>query len=176
MRVLLSYTGVMSSNESSRTASAEPSESVKTQARDERRAREALQKQVRDYLSGLPRFNIGALFLPPIWGPAHGMFLTLLWYPVWLFADNVFFAAYSVQSTISIVMAVLTAAILVLFTFYFSYAIQPRAAIHCIERGMTKEQFQKRQRIWAVVSVIGGLVMIAAATYYNLCIRTPMGA
>lgn len=160
----------MSTSENSRNASAS------TQARDERRAQEALQKQVRDYLRGLPRFNIGALFLPPIWGPAHGMFLTLLWYPVWLFADNVFFAAYSVQSTLSYVVAVITGIILTVFTFVFSYAMQPRAAVHCIQRGKTKEQFQRRQRIWAVVGVIVGIVMIAAATYYNLCIRTPMGA
>jgi hypothetical protein len=164
------YTDAMSTSENSRTAS------PKTQARDERRAQEALQKQVRDYLSGLPRFNIGALFLPPIWGPAHGMFLTLLWYPAWLFADNVFFAAYSVHSTLSYVVAILTGIILTAFTFVFSYAMQPRAAIHCIECGKTKEQFQRRQRIWAVVSVIVGLLMLAAATYYNLCVRTPMGA
>lgn len=160
----------MSQNQASRNAS------DTAQAREEQKAQKALQHQVRDYLTGLPRFNIGALFLPPIWGPAHGMFLTLLWYPAWLFADNMFYAAYSVGSTFSYIMAFITFVILVGFTFAFSYAMQPRAAIHCIERGKTKEQFQRRQRIWAVASVIVGLAMLALATYYNLCIRTPMGA
>lgn len=148
----------------------------KAQAREEQEAQKALQAQVRDYLTGLPRFNIGALFLPPIWGPAHGLFLTLLWYPVWLFADNLFFAAYSVGSTFSYIAAILAFVILTLFTFYFAYAIQPRAALYCIERGKTKEQFQRRQKIWAVVGIIVGILMLAFATYYNLCLRAPMGA
>lgn len=148
----------------------------KAQAREEQKAQKALQAQVRDYLTGLPRFNIGALFLPPIWGPAHGLFLTLLWYPVWLFADNLFFAAYSVGSTFSYIAAILAFVILTLFTFYFAYAIQPRAALCCIERGKTKEQFQRRQKIWAVVGIIVGILMLAFATYYNLCLRAPMGA
>lgn len=163
------YTVGMTENDVSRNAS------PKAQAREEQKARKALQAQVRDYLDGLPRFNVGALFLPPIWGPAHGMFLTLLWYPIWLFADNLFFAAYSVGSTFSYVAAFLCFIILTLFTFYFSYAIRPRAALYCIERGKTKEQFQRRQKIWAVVSVIIGIAMLAFATYYNLNLRAPMG-
>ena len=39
------------------------------------------------FLEGIPRLNVGALFLPPIWGPAHGMWAALLFYPIWLFAD-----------------------------------------------------------------------------------------
>ena len=117
-----------------------------------------------------------ALLPPSIWGPAHGLFLTLLWYPVWLFADNLFFAAYSVGSTFSYIAAILAFVILTLFTFYFAYAIQPRAALYCIERGKTKEQFQRRQKIWAVVGIIVGILMLAFATYYNLCLRAPMGA
>ena len=45
--------------------------------------------QEEKFLEGIPRLNIGALFLPPIWGPAHGIWITILWYPVWLFAAAV---------------------------------------------------------------------------------------
>ena len=38
-----------------------------TELTDEQIAREE------KFLEGIPRLNIGALFLPPIWGPAHGM-------------------------------------------------------------------------------------------------------
>ena len=27
-------------------------------------------------LKGLPPINLGALFMPPIWGPAHGIWIT----------------------------------------------------------------------------------------------------
>ncbi|MEG0459959.1 MAG: viscotoxin-A3, partial [Gordonibacter sp.] len=47
------------------------------------------------FLEGIPRLNIGALFLPPIWGPAHGFWASILFYPVWLFADNTFYAAWT---------------------------------------------------------------------------------
>ena len=42
------------------------------------------------FLKGVPRVNIGALFLPPIWGPAHGMWAAILFYPIWLFAITPF--------------------------------------------------------------------------------------
>ena len=59
-----------------------------TELTDEQIAREE------KFLEGIPRLNIGALFLPPIWGPrtACGR------YPVLshlLFADNTFYAAFT---------------------------------------------------------------------------------
>ena len=93
--------------------------------------------QEEKFLKGIPRVNVGALFLPPIWGPAHGIWITILWYPIWLFADTTFYAA---------------------------------------ARGVSKEDYLKRERIWAIVCVIVGCAMIAAATYYNLVIRPTLGA
>ena len=109
------------------------------------------------FLKGVPRVNIGALFLPPIWGPAHGMWAAILFYPIWLFADNTFYAAFATPSALSIVS-------------------QPFAAHRAAEHGVSREKYLSRQRIWAVVSVIVGCVMIAAATYYNLVIRPGLGA
>ena len=43
-----------------------------TELTDEQIAREE------KFLEGIPRLNIGALFLPPIWGPAHGMWAAIL--------------------------------------------------------------------------------------------------
>ena len=61
--------------------------------------------QEEKFLKGIPRVNVGALFLPPIWGPAHGIWITILWYPIWLFADNTFYAAFTERSALSIVVA-----------------------------------------------------------------------
>ena len=41
-------------------------------------------------LQGVPRVNIGALFMPPIWGAAHGMWATIIFYPLWIVADTCF--------------------------------------------------------------------------------------
>ena len=123
------------------------------------------------FLEGVPRVNIGALFLPPIWGPAHGMWAAILFYPIWLFADNTFYAAFATPSELSIVFVLLTAA-----TVAFSVVSQPFAAHRAAKHGVSREKYLSRQRIWAVVSVIVGCVMIAAATYYNLAIRPGLGA
>jgi hypothetical protein len=48
------------------------------------------------------------------------------------------------------------------------------AAHRAAECGKTKEEYLAAQRKWAIGCVIGGLVMIAFATYYNLAIRPPL--
>ena len=112
----------------------------KKQAKKEAAARadEERERMKRELMDGVPRLNIGALFLPPIWGPAHG-----LW--------------------VAIVFVALTAV-----TFAFAVATQKYALLRALSMGVSKETYLKRQRIWAVVSVIIGLVMIGAATYYNV--------
>ena len=121
-----------------------------TELTDEQIAREE------KFLEGIPRLNIGALFLPPIWGPAHGMWAAILFYPIWLFADNTF--------------------TLTVGTVVFAILGQPFAAHRAASLGQDKETYLKRERIWTIASVIAGIAMIAAATYYNLVIRPTVGA
>ena len=127
------------------------------------------------FLEGIPRMNIGALFLPPIWGPAHGIWATILFYPLWLFADNVFYAAFSQRTALSVVVAVLMFASLTAGTVVFAILSQPFAAHRAASRGVSKQTYVRRERIWAYASVIAGCVMIAAATYYNVVIRPSLG-
>ena len=127
------------------------------------------------FLEGIPRMNIGALFLPPIWGPAHGIWATILFYPLWLFADNVFYAAFSQRTALSIVVAVLVFASLTAGTVVFAILSQPFAAHRAASRGVSKQTYVRRERIWAYVSVIAGCAMIVAATYYNVVIRPSLG-
>lgn len=129
-----------------------------------------------EFLKGLPRVNIGALFMPPIWGAAHGFWATLLFYPVWLVADNCFFAAYCAPSPLSIGLAILVFASLTAATVIFAIVSQPMAAHRAESMGINRERYLKRQKIWAIACVIIGIVMIAAATYYNLVLRAPLGA
>lgn len=129
-----------------------------------------------EFLKGVPRVNVGALFLPPIWGPAHGIWATILFYPIWLFADNAFYAAYSSPSVLSVVVALLVFTTLTAGTVAFSVLSQPFAAHRAASRGADRQTYLRRERIWAVACVVAGCVMIAAATYYNLVIRPGLGA
>lgn len=131
--------------------------------------------QEQEFLKGIPRFNIAAFFLPPIWGPAHGIWATILFYPLWLFADNSFYAAYSERTPLAIALAVVVGIVLVGITVAFSLIGQPLAAHRAANRGVSKQEYLRKQRLWAVGCVVAGCVMLAAATYYNLAIRPTLG-
>lgn len=128
------------------------------------------------FLQGIPRWNIGALFLPPIWGPAHGIWVTILFYPLWLFADNSFYAAYEQGTPLAIALAIVVGVALIAVTLLFARLSQPYAAHRAVARGVAKETYVRRERVWAVVCVVIGLAMVCFATYYNLVVRSGMGA
>ena len=135
---------------------------------------ELTEKQKREeerLMKGVPRFNIGAFLLPPVWGPAHGIWATILFYPIWLVADNVFYAAFAERTPIAIVVAVLVLAALVALTVAFAILSQPYAMHRAIERGLSREEYLRRQRYWAIGCAIGGAALIVFATIYNLNIR-----
>ncbi|OUO90832.1 viscotoxin-A3 [Gordonibacter sp. An230] len=137
---------------------------------DEQIARE------REFLEGIPRINIGALLIPPIWGPAHGFWASILFYPVWLFADNIFYAAVTERTPLSIVLAVAVFATLLAGTVAFSLIGQPFAAHRAASMGRGKEEYLRRERVWAVVGAVVALAVVALATYYNLVLRPTAGA
>lgn len=136
------------------------------------------EKQEKTYreelMKGLLPINLGALFMPPIWGPANGIWITILYYPLWLFADNLFYEAFSNPTALSVIFSIIVGIILAAVTIVFARVSQGYACERAINMGRTKEWYIKRQRAWAVAMGILALVMIAAATYYNLVIRPTM--
>lgn len=132
--------------------------------------------QEEKFLAGMPRFNIAAFLLPPVWGPAHGMWAAIVFYPMWLVSDNVFYAAFSEPSLMSVALAVVVFVTLVGITIAFALIGQPLAAHRAERMGVSREVYLKRQKRWAVGCAIAGAAMIALATYYNLAIRPTIGA
>lgn len=76
-------------------------------------------------LQGVPRVNIGALFMPPIWGAAHGMWATIIFYPLWIVADTCFVNAIAFHTPVAISLGILVFAMLTAGTVAFSVASQP---------------------------------------------------
>ncbi len=146
---------------------------AKQQHQQEKTAYQLTQEQI---MEGLPPINIAALFMPPIWGPANGIWLTILYYPVWLFADNLFYGAYSNPQPLTVGLSIVAAVVLALVTIVFARAGQGYACQRALKMGKTKEQYLANQKKWAVAMVILAVAMIAAATYYNLVIRPTVGA
>lgn len=135
------------------------------------RKREATEEERRRLLESVPRVNIGALFLPPIWGPAHGLWAAIAFYPLWLVADTCFVSAFAERTPLAIAVGLVVFVGLTAVTAAFSVISQKYAFRRALAMGVSKEAYGKRQRIWAVVSVVAGLAMIAAATYYNVCLN-----
>lgn len=123
------------------------------------------------FLAGLPRVNLGALFLAHVWGPAHGMWAAFLFFVAWLFADNVIYAATVEPTVMNVVLAVLMAAGLVAATVVFAIVAQPFAAHRTENMGVSRETYLRRERIWAVVGAIIAVAIVAFATWYNLDLR-----
>ena len=126
-------------------------------------------------LEGLLPVNLGAMLMPPIWGPAHGIWITILYYPAWLLIDNLLYGAYMNPSPLTVILAIIAALILAGVTIIFARASQVYALRRDLSRGKTKEQYKKRQVIWAVTMGMLAVVMLGAATYYNLVIRPTLG-
>lgn len=137
-------------------------------------AQELTDEQIRReeaFMRGLPRVNLGALFMPPVWGPVHGFWATILYYPAMLFADNLIYYAWREPTVLSVVLAVLIAIIMIAVTVAFAIVSQPIAAHRAEDKGVSRERYLKRQRIWAVVSFAILVVMVGLATFYNLELR-----
>ena len=98
----------------------------------------------------------------------YGMWATILFYPIWLFADNMFYAAYAEPTALSLTVAVVVFLTLTAGTVAFARLGQPVAAHRAALRGGDKATYLRREKVWAVVCVVVGCLMLAAATYYNL--------
>ena len=127
-----------------------------------------------EFLKGLPRVNIGALAMPGIWGPCHGFWVCILFYPLMIFVDYVVFGAYLDPQPWTIALAFLGVAAYIVLSVVFSIVSQPFAAHRAENKGVSRERYLKREHIWAVVCVIVLIVALAWATYYNLDIRTAL--
>lgn len=96
------------------------------------------------------------------------MWATIIFYPLWIVADTCFVNAIAFHTPVAIALGILVFAMLTAGTVAFSVVSQPFALHRALSRGVSKETYLKRQKIWAVASVVVGLIAIALATYYNL--------
>ncbi|WP_350454179.1 viscotoxin-A3 [Slackia heliotrinireducens] len=130
-----------------------------------------MDREERELLKDVPRVNIAAFFAPPIWGPANGLWVSILFYPLWVMADTAFVNAYVMRTPLAVTIGVAVFFLMVAITYGFATISQPFALHRALSLGVSKETYLKRQRIWAVVAVIIGIAALAVATYYNLALN-----
>ena len=125
-------------------------------------------KAADELMEGVPRLNLGAFIMPAIWGPAHGLWVAIIFYPLWMVADNCFVMAVCQRTPLAIILGVLAFVGMVAVTLVFAVASQPYALARWLNMGKTKEAYLARQRIWAVCMAVIGAVFVTLATLYNL--------
>jgi len=130
---------------------------------------EAERQAKRDFVLPAPihRLSLGALFMPPIWGAAHGQWPTILFYPLWVFADSMFRTAYYRPSGVTIALAAVMFVLMAGVTIFYALTAQ-RPAYWRVKDRVSPEKYAHREVIWAITMGIIGIAFIAGATYYNL--------
>lgn len=135
---------------------------------------ELTDEQIREeerFLEGLPRMNWGAFLMPGIWGPAHGFWICLLFYPLWLLVDYLIYGAYANPEPWMIALAVVAGVGILVITLAFALVSQPIAAHRAEDNGVSRAAYLKRERMWAVACLIMAVAAVAWASYYNVNLR-----
>lgn len=120
----------------------------------------------------LPRFNLAAFLIPPIWGPAHGQWAGVIFLPLWLFADSTFRSAgVSIETAVGAgVVAVGTLAAMAWFGKRANGLAWRRRW-----RTVTVSQFVRQQKRWALAAVPAAAGLAAMALYFDLVVLPGRG-
>ena len=120
----------------------------------------------RDDVPVLPRFNLAAFLLPPVWGPAHGQWIGAIFLPMWLFVDSIIGSANAGGTATRI-----AAAVVVVVTLAFQAFFAKRANGLAWRRNPDHTpvaEFATRQLIWAVASVPVAAALVGWAVWFRV--------
>lgn len=120
----------------------------------------------------LPRFNLGAFLMPPIWGPAHAQWVGAFFLPIWLFADSAIVAA-ARGGGVQWIGAVLVIAGTLGFEFFFARKANGVAYRRVMDR-MSVAEFARSQRTWGLAMIPLAGALIAWGLYFNLVLAATL--
>jgi hypothetical protein len=114
----------------------------------------------------LPRFNLAAFLIPPIWGPAHGQWVGAIFLPMWLFMDSIISSADrgGVGTTVA---AVVVVGCTLAFGAFFAKRGNGLAYRRVCAR-MSVDEYVRRERIWAIASVPVAAALVGWALWFHL--------
>lgn len=117
----------------------------------------------------LPRFNLAAFLMPPVWGPAHGAWEGVIFLPMWLFADSAVVAGVQRGGGSAVAAALIAGGTLLAQAWFARHA--NTIAYRRVAHATSVAAFLGRQRIWAVALAPATLAMWAWAVYYDVVVR-----
>lgn len=120
----------------------------------------------------LPRFNLAAFLLPPIWGPAHGQWAGAIFLPLWLFADSVVRTA--AHGLVTAIAAVVVVGLTLAGMAWFGKRANGLAWRRVWDR-VSVDEFIRRQHIWALACAPVSAALLALALYFDLVVLPARG-
>lgn len=121
----------------------------------------------------LPRFNLAAFLMPPIWGPAHGQWVGAVFLPIWLFMDSIIASA-GRGGAATEVAAVLVVGATIAFMAFFAKRANGLAYRRVCER-VSVADYVRREKLWAVASLPFAVAIIGWALYYRFVFEAASG-
>lgn len=124
----------------------------------------------------LPKFNWGAFFMGPLWGPAYGVWAGMIILPLWLFMDSALRSVVLLTPKTALTGRILTwsmAVIIIIATIVImawmgrtGYGLAWR---HVYQTGMSSKShkvFLRDQMLWALGGGLLFFAFVALAVYY----------
>ena len=124
-----------------------------------------------DLKEKLHKISLGGLFMPAIWGPFHGFWVTVLFYPLWIWTDSLIRNAI-IRGGFAIALAVIMVVVTIVFTILFAIKSNEPAYLRVADK-VKLDTYIKRERIWAIAMFIVLVLGLGFATYYNLTVFLP---
>jgi hypothetical protein len=121
----------------------------------------------------LPRFNLAAFLIPPIWGPAHGQWVGAIFLPIWLFMDSIIASAGRGGLATMIASSAVVVCTLA-FMVFFAMRANGLAYRRVCSR-MSVEEYVAGQRWWIIASVPAAAALLGWAIWFHLVFEASAG-
>lgn len=116
----------------------------------------------------LPRFSVGAFLMPPVWGPAHGLWAGVIFLPLWVFADGAVASALE-RGGLATAGAVAIVTLTIVAQAWFAKR-GPGLAWRRVCDRVSVAAFARSERWWAIAMVPVALLVFGWAAYYRFVV------
>lgn len=117
----------------------------------------------------LPRFNVAAFLMPPVWGPGHGQWAGAFFLPMWLFMDSVIASAMG-RGTVMQVVAVCVVAVTVAAQAWFGKRANGLAWRRICDR-VSPAEYARRERFWLAAMLPVALLVWGWGLYFRFVVQ-----
>ncbi len=120
----------------------------------------------------LPRFNLAAFLIPPLWGPAHGLWVGVVFLPMWLFADSILRS--TGRGAAGIAGDVVVVSVTLVMMWWFARRANGLAWRRVCDR-VSVAQYVRREKVWAALAVPLAALLLGMALYFDLVVLPARG-